>query len=88
MSNCFFYAVSQWFRTYNSGGHLIIRKSHNGPWPHFQWSPDLVRFFQFWPSKPAYPRRFPPLLFRGYIGQTKERSNEIHGDIYRAFCRS
>jgi hypothetical protein len=49
-----------------SGGYLVMRRSHWGPFPHFLWSPDLRHFEAFVPINPR-KRLLPPLFFRGRI---------------------
>lgn len=65
MSNCLIYAVRQYLRR---GGHVVMRKSHWGPWPHFAWSADLKKFEAFVPVEGTrMDVRFPPPFFRGRI---------------------
>jgi hypothetical protein len=62
-SNCLIYALTQWCRY---GGYVAMRTSHWGWFPHFLWSPDLVKWWAYVPLKPA--RHWcPPLLFRGQV---------------------
>jgi hypothetical protein len=65
ISNCLFFALHRWWCR---GGYVVIRKSRYGRWWwHFLWSKDLKWFESFVPVTPNHKRRFPPLLFRGYV---------------------
>jgi hypothetical protein len=64
MSNCLLFALRRWLRR---GGYVIPRRSHYGWWPHFLWSPDLKRFWEYTPPKPNQYLLVPPPLFRGVI---------------------
>lgn len=64
MSNCVFFALSQWWK---KGGYIIIRKSKWGWWPHLLWSPDLKEFWEYQPQKPNHHLLIPPPLYRGMI---------------------
>ena len=63
-SNCFIWAVRQWWR---EGGYVAARKSSYGPFPHFVWTPTVSsEAMSFVPVRPRR-RLLPPLIFRGRV---------------------
>lgn len=62
--NCYLYALRQWWR---HGGHVVVRRSHWGWWPHMAWSPNLKEFYDFVPVAEYRKRWFPPPVFRGRV---------------------
>jgi hypothetical protein len=63
-SNCLFFAIGRYWRY---RGHIIVRPSHFGWWPHFMWSSDLLTFEEFEPVADKRQSWLPPVIFRGYV---------------------
>lgn len=66
MSNCYLYALGQWFR---HGGWVIVRKSKYWFGPHMLWTPNLLDFYEYVPvDKSWYRERWlPPPIFHGEV---------------------
>lgn len=67
------------------GGVIIPTGSHYGWWPHFYWSPDGRRRFEFAPPRHVEGLKFPPLLFRGrpqeVLSETITRTVKVCGRV-------
>lgn len=74
MNNCFFFALSKWFK---NGGYLAIRKSHLGNFPHFLWikdlkNADLEHYTPIEPPDKQKERFIDKFLFKGKVSKSDE----------------
>jgi hypothetical protein len=68
VSNCWMFAL---WRFFTHGGFLIVSKSEWGWWPHLMWSPDMTTIHQFEPTAKKRRRLLPPLVYKGYVKETR-----------------
>lgn len=72
MGNCITFAFLLYVRRVLKGeiGHIVIRKSHWGPFPHFLYGrkdpSGTFRLVSFVPDSPS-ERKIPPLFFKGKV---------------------
>lgn len=62
-SNCLFWSL--WMKL-TKGGHIKMRPSHLGFFPHFLWTPDREKYYSFTPTDERY-KFLPPPIFQGYV---------------------
>ena len=70
MSNCLFFVIAKWWK---HGGYIIIRRSKQGPYPHFIWCKDLknAEIEHYTPEVHKSQRTFKhKFLFKGVIRTT------------------
>lgn len=67
MSNCLFFVLAKWWK---HGGYIIIRRSKQGPYPHFIWCEALndAKIEHFVPDTHKTKRSFKhKFVFNGII---------------------
>jgi len=87
--NCLWWVIVM---KYRHAGYIIPAGSHYGWWPHFYWSPDGKRRFEFAPPKHVGGLKFPPLFFRGRVqellSETTTRTVKYSGRVKtETICR-